>query len=78
MGSVEDKNTVSQSYTSTSSHIGGFCYGPRGQETPISQASESFRVGIKTLNIMVSLKPSISLSKNNFKHHNYDDFSGFY
>ena len=57
--------------------IGGFCYGPRGQETPISQASKIFWVRIQTLNIMVSLKLSIYLSKINFKHFDYNEFSGF-
>ena len=47
---------------------GGFCYGPPGKETPISQASKSFWVRIQTLSITISYKLSIFLSKNNFKY----------
>ena len=45
--------------------------------TPISQASKIFWVRIQTLNIMVSLRLSIYLSKINFKHFDYNEFSDF-
>ena len=57
--------------------IGGFCYGPRGQETPIPQTFNSLWIRKQTLNIMVSLKLSISLSKDDFEIINFNESSGF-
>ena len=57
--------------------ISGFFYGLQGQETPISQASNSFWVRKTTLKIIVSLKLSIVLSKNNFKQINLNETLGF-
>ena len=54
-----------------------FCYGPRGQETPISQASKSLWIRKQALNIMVSMKLSISLSKDDFKYINFNESAGF-
>ena len=58
--------------------MGGFCYGPRGQETPVSQASKILWIRKQTLNIMVSLKLSISLSNDDFKFINFNEPGGFY
>ena len=58
--------------------MGGFCYGPRGQETPVSQASKILLIRKQTLNIMVSLKLSILLSNDNLKFIYFNEPGGFY
>ena len=56
---------------------GGICYGPQGQETPISQTSKRFWVRKHTSNIVISPKLSILFSKNNVKYRNFNESFGF-